>query len=46
MATKQRRFQNRRERAAAAAAADIVISMLTWSWLRARFTNIFTDGLA
>jgi hypothetical protein len=43
MATKQRRFQNRRERAAA---ADIVISMLTWSWCRARFTNIFTDGLA
>jgi hypothetical protein len=45
MATKQKRFQNRRERAAAAA-ADIVISILTWSWLRARFTNIFTDGLA
>jgi hypothetical protein len=43
MATKQRRFQNRRGRAAA---ADIVIIMLTWSWLRARFTNIFTDGLA
>jgi len=43
MATKQRRFQNRRERAAA---ADIGIYMLTWSWCRARFTNIFTDGLA